>query len=148
MVQVYVFSLHVFFSICGLDRVLADDPTKSAALLHACQKLRTLNPPPLLGLPGSTQFINDTALSALNAQQNSLELVSIVCALSYYHIFFLNHFIPVQKKINETRSPWAVNYSSHFTGSRADRLNRQKATAIITTKGSHPQPEFKLRLRR
>lgn len=88
MVQVHAFSL-LFFSLLGLDRVLAD-PTTSAAS-SACQKLRTLNPAPLLGLPGSTQFNDDIALSALNAEQNSTcsieprsppELVSIVCALS------------------------------------------------------------------
>lgn len=111
MVQVHVFSL-LLFSLSGLDRVLAVDPTTSAAL-SACQKLRTLNPAPLLGLPGSTQFNDDIALSALNAEQNSTcsieprsppELVSIVCALSQYNICFLNHFVPVQNNQRDASS--------------------------------------------
>lgn len=127
MVQVHAPSLLLFFSVLGLDRVVAANSTNSAALI-ACQKLRTLNPPPLLGLPGSAQFNNDTALSGLNAEQNSTcsieprspqELVSIVSALSYYHICFLNHFVPVQNNQRDTGSVGGKLFLSFFWKSRS-----------------------------
>ncbi|KDR82204.1 hypothetical protein GALMADRAFT_276752 [Galerina marginata CBS 339.88] len=103
MVHVCASTLLIFFAIAGLDRGLAADLPASAALA-ACQKLGTLKPPLLLGLPGSPQFNNDTALSGLNAQQNSTCSIEPRSPQELLSIF---------KIINETRTPWAAKGNGH-----------------------------------
>ncbi|KIM35568.1 hypothetical protein M413DRAFT_32425 [Hebeloma cylindrosporum] len=103
MVQFLPSTPLLFFSLSVLPHVLAGGPTTSTAL-RACQKLSALNPPPLLGLPGSAQFNNDTALSGLNAQQNATCSIEPRSAQELVSIF---------KIINETRSPWAAKGNGH-----------------------------------